>query len=112
MDIRDLKLGNMLLTENMTVKIADFGLACMIEGVRYFQNNCVYLALGGLGGLIYLVLLLAFSCHLSFREQIWFNLRHPELHRPGSAAQERSQHGVRGLFIFLSFENILNCKCL
>ena len=39
MDIRDLKLGNMLLTENMTVKIADFGLACMIEGVQNFPNN-------------------------------------------------------------------------
>ena len=46
MNIRDLKLGNMLLTENMTVKIADFGLACMIEGVRYFQNNCL-LGIGG-----------------------------------------------------------------
>ena len=36
----------MLLSENMTVKIADFGLACMIEGVQNFPNNCVYLAWG------------------------------------------------------------------
>ena len=35
----------MLLTENMTVKIADFGLACMIEGARDFLNNCVDLVL-------------------------------------------------------------------
>ena len=35
----------MLLTENMTVKIADFGLACMIEGARDFPNNCVDLVL-------------------------------------------------------------------
>ena len=56
MDIRDLKLGNMLLTENMTVKIADFGLACTIEGVRDFPNNCVNLAFGALGVFLYLVL--------------------------------------------------------
>ena len=39
----------------MTVKIADFGLACTIEGVRDFPNNCVTWHWGPWGVFLYFV---------------------------------------------------------
>ena len=92
----------MLLTENMTVKIADFGLACMIEGARDFLNNCVDLVLDNM------LLIVTFPSENKSGSICGTpNYIAPEvLHKRGhSTASE----------VFLSFpglECILNCKRL
>ena len=81
---RDLKLGNMFLSDQMVVKIGDFGLASAFEGnsldpLHNASKHNFHFTLATSPDPLYP------------RQQSWFNVRHSKLHRTRSFEERRSQ---------------------
>ena len=87
---RDLKLGNMFLSEQMVVKIGDFGLASAFKGKSFVLYNMdtmanITIPLQSMGRRHYL------DNFYFPRQQVWLYVRHPQLHRTRSPEEGGSQ---------------------
>ena len=86
---RDLKLGNMFLSEQMVVKIGDFGLASAFKGKSFGLYN--------MDTMVNITIPLQsmvrhYLDNFYFpRQQVWLYVRHPQLHRSRSPEEGGSQ---------------------
>ena len=86
---RDLKLGNMFLSEQMVVKIGDFGLASAFKGKSFGLYN--------MDTMVTITIPLQsmvrhYPDNFYFpRQQVWLNVRHPQLHCSRSPEEGGSQ---------------------